>query len=196
MRSKTLQDIPPGAFSLISIQIDRFLNPNSPPPTNADFQVFKGLKNLRIVRIRQVPVKDSAFAFLANNPDLEDLQLEKTDISGEVLQHIESLPKIRQLALSGSSRFTGKGLQRIICLPQLAFLIVYDTHFDDAAVEALSVCQKLSRLHLENTAVTDQGLRQLQSLKSLTSLTLRNSTKISAPAIAVFRAALPQCKVD
>mgnify|MGYP000290615098 FL=1 len=73
-------------------------------------------------------------------------------------------------------------------------LIVYGTSLDDESVAELSPCLRLRRLHLENTLVTDASLPVLQSL-GLTELTLRN-TKLSPAAIAAFKKARPECKID
>jgi hypothetical protein len=86
-------------------------------------------------------------------------------------------------------------MEQAAYLPVLEDLELYATQFNDASVTALAVCQNVHRLHLWNTGVTDAGLQQLQSLNSLTWLTI-SATKATDSAIAAFKAAKPQCKVD
>jgi hypothetical protein len=146
--------------------------------------------------VRDLPqLTDAAFAFLADNPGLTSLKLESTSVSDGVLKFIAGFKSLKTLHIHNSRTFTGKGMEQAAYLPVLEDLELYATQFNDASVTALAVCQNVHRLHLWNTGVTDAGLQQLQSLNSLTWLTI-SATKATDSAIAAFKAAKPQCKVD
>jgi hypothetical protein len=191
---KTAQDIPAGEFDLVELQLN-CSNTNLPPPKNADFEVFNGLKTLRVVTIQSTPLTDDAFAFLADNSELTDLTFQATPVSDKVLACIAGLRQLKNLQIFHARDFTGKGLAQAAFLPELVTLYLYDTQFDDASAAALSACQNVQRLHLWNTPITDRGFKTIQTLKSLTWLTV-SATKVSSADIEKFKEANPQCKVD
>ncbi len=189
------QVIPDGAYDIIGIYFERFGSP-LPQPTDAEFKVFNGLKTLRNMYVRSAPkLTDDAFAFLADNPDLTSLRLANTGVSERLLKHIVGLKNLKTLDISNVRDLTGKGMKEAAYLPVLEELVLQGTQFSNASVAVLSACQNLQQLNLRSTAVTDAGLEHLQSLSRLTSLFI-SGTKVTDKAIAEFKAAHPQCKVE
>ena len=54
---------------------------------------------------------------------------------------------------------------------------------------------KLEGLHLAGSPITDAGLKQLHSLKSLTKVYLKDA-KVTEAGVAELRKALPRCEVN
>ncbi|WP_171184724.1 leucine-rich repeat domain-containing protein [Alienimonas chondri] len=59
--------------------------------------------------------------------------------------------------------------------PKLVGVLADRTDFNDADLRAVVRCEQMSRLHLEETAVTDAGFAELPELPSLTILRLANT---------------------
>ena len=74
-------------------------------------------------------------------------------------------------------------------------LLLEGREFGDEACSHIARMRFLEKLWLNNTDVSDHGLRQLSGLKSLTELRILQS-QISAGALAELRRALPRCKVE
>ena len=74
-------------------------------------------------------------------------------------------------------------------------MLLEGREFGDEACSHIARMRFLEKLWLNNTDVSDHGLRQLSGLKSLTELRILQS-QISAGALAELRRALPRCKVE
>jgi len=72
---------------------------------------------------------------------------------------------------------------------------IADSDFGDYAIHSLSRCQKLSKVTLNSTTLTDEGLKALARLKSLKYLNVRK-TQVTRAGLQKFQSALPQCDVD
>jgi serine/threonine protein kinase len=189
------QVIPDGTYDIIGIYFERFGSP-LPQPTDAEFKVFNGLRTLRQIYVRSAPkLTDDAFSFLADNPDLTSLTLANTGVSERLLKHIVGLKNLKTLDIGNARDLTGKGMKDAAYLPVLEKLILGGTQFNNASAAVLSACQNLQQLNLRSTAVTDAGFEHLQSLGRLTSLVI-SGTKVTDKAIAAFKEAHPQCKVE
>jgi hypothetical protein len=66
----------------------------------------------------------------------------------------------------------------------------------DSPVESLSGLGKLEMLALEDTAITDSGLDNLQRLKGLRKLSLRGSGHITAESTVRFAQAVPGVTIE
>ena len=67
---------------------------------------------------------------------------------------------------------------------------------DDDDVRYIAVTfRKIYGLHLDGTRVTDEGLEHLYGLKSLTRVTL-NNTQVTQQGVADLQAALPDCSIE
>jgi Leucine-rich repeat (LRR) protein len=194
IRVQSAQDIPAGEFDLVELTLDSS-KPGLPQPKEADFEVFNGLTKLRAVHMFYTPLSDAAFAFLAGNPELTSLTLAQVPVSDKILAHINGLTQLKNLQIYHARDFTGKGLAKAAFLPELVTIYFYDTQFDDAGAAALAACPNVQRLHLFKTPVTDRGFKTIQTLKSLTWLTV-SGTQVSSADIEKFKEANPQCKVD
>jgi serine/threonine protein kinase len=210
------EQIPAGEWEVVGLWFDRLNTPTGREPVSeADFVAHTAsLTKLRHVFVRQVALSDTAFTFLAANPDLERLTLEGVPVTNAVLGHLTRLEKIWDLNINGSADFTGHGLEQMAALSELRVFIAYNTRFDDAAARVLATAPRLRHAHLAATALTDTGLRALMASRSLEELCLDlnaisdtalaelarmkslrrlllNGTPVSEGAVAAFRRARP-----
>lgn len=182
---KTERDLPAGKFDIVELNFDR-LNSVLPPPADADFRVFNGLKTLRRVWVRTPGLGDEAFAFLAANPDLAWLNLEGvSDLTDDVLLYLANARKLALCYITGAKNFTGSGLAQMRWLPALTNADFFGASFSDDGLKALAACKQLKTLRLTGGAATDAGFAPLRGLKSLTSLTVSNCAFGDAAAAAI-----------
>ena len=69
-----------------------------------------------------------------------------------------------------------------------------NTRITDEGVKALGDLQQLTHLGLSGTYVTDEGIQHLHNLKNLTSITL-GRTNVTIDGVAALKRALPDCDI-
>lgn len=115
------------------------------PALQADFFVSKkyerkNLENLSkvseqlvILNLAKMPVKDEDLALIANFPNLERLNLNQTDITGNTIEQLKKCKKLESIALAGT-KISKENLQKILDLPSLKEVFVWNTAIDEATV--------------------------------------------------------------
>jgi len=103
----------------------------------------------------------------------------------EVLVHLESLPSLQGLDLSGSN-VSDTGLKYLPKLTELRHLNLLNTRVSDDGMSHLKHCEKLRSLWLGRTQVGDAGLRYLQCLRDLEYLCL-SSTHVTDVGLEYLR---------
>ncbi len=167
---KTAKDIPSGKFELAELNFDGY-----PPELgllkDTDFQVFNGLRDLQRVFVRVVGPNADSFAFLAGNDELNWIILEGVSgLTDGVLAHLATAAKIKNLSITGAGKFTGKGIDKLACLPVLEHVDLMSCPLTDDAIKALATCGKLTSLRVSSSACTDDGLAALAAAPSLQTL--------------------------
>ncbi|MDZ4402556.1 protein kinase [Prosthecobacter sp.] len=171
-------EIPAGRFDIIELTFER-LNSVLPPAKDADFAAFNGLRDLRRVHFRPMHngLSDAAFAFLANNSELTNLNFEGANaLTDEVLTHIAGLKKLDYLAIQYADSFTGKGLDKIAGASSITNLEFLASGITDEGMKAISTFKKLQAVRLTSPKITAAGFAALTHLKTLVTLTLNGST--------------------
>ncbi|MFD2519318.1 FN3 associated domain-containing protein [Emticicia soli] len=122
---------------------------NGSPALEAEFFVSrkfdrKSLENLSKVKeqlvelsLAKMPVKDEDIALIAKFPNLEKLNLNQTDITGNTLDQLAQCKLLNSVALSGTKISKDK-LQKLLILPALTEVFVWNTSLDSVAIQALS----------------------------------------------------------
>ena len=170
----TAKDIPAGRFDIIELNLDR-LNSVMPPLKTPDMAALNGLRDLRRVNIRpaQPGLDDAAFAFLADNDELNWLNLEGVpDVTDALLPHLASAKKLDYLAIQYATKFTGRGLDQIAGAASITTLETLTCGITDEGLRAISTFKKLQTFRTNSPDITTAGFATLTSLKTLTSLTL------------------------
>jgi hypothetical protein len=92
--------------------------------------------------------------------DLEDLCLDRCEISDEAMPHISRHRRLTRLTLN-ETPITDKGVAYISNLTELTVLELRGTRASDAAVEYLMGLKSLQELDLRGTQVTSDGIKKL-----------------------------------
>jgi hypothetical protein len=121
------------------------LNPNAQPPNPAWLRNLLGIDFV-----------SNVVAIYSSRPD--------------TLDHLKSLPQLRQLYLD--AQITDDGLEIVRGLTHLQELQLSGTGITDVGLERLSGLTDLRGLHLTKVGITDAGLKYLKRLPRLQTLTL------------------------
>lgn len=177
---KSEQDIPEGDFQIVYLWFDRWLNgPPQPPPPAAEFEVLRAVKTLRYVWLRLPKLHESAYAFLADNANLQTLTLEGSDSTDDTLVTLGGLKHLESVSISDAHRLTGHKLAGSAWLPRVQHLDLLNSAIDDEAAAAMTNCTRLTHLRVTGTAITYEGLRNIVSLRRLTELLAGNCRNIN-----------------
>jgi serine/threonine protein kinase len=171
-------EIPPGRFDIIELTFER-LGSVLPPAKDADFAAFNGLRDLRRVHFRPMHngLSDAAFAFLAGNSELTNLNFEGANaLTDGVLTHIAGLKKLDFLAIQYAESFTGQGFDKIAGAASITNLELMGSGITDEGMRAVSTFKKLQSFRTTSPKITAAGFAALTSLKTLVTLTLNGTT--------------------
>jgi len=168
---KSEEDIPEGDFQIVYLWFDRWLRgpPQAPPPA-ADFEVLRSVKTLRFAFLRLPGLPESAYSFLAVNTDLDTVFLEGADATDNILATLALLPHLKKLSISNSPRLIGRALAGAAWLNRIEHVDLLNSGLDDERLEILTNCTRLVHLAVEGTAISQEGLGHLASLRRLTEL--------------------------
>lgn len=156
--------------------------------------VLGGLPKLKALKHRSTAVTDYGMELLSKNETLENMLIQDFGITDQSGQHLAKLGKLSQLEIfrcqgfgdEGVLALKGLGLQRLTLrdLPVVG----------DRALEVFTDLPKLKRLYLhELSSVSDEGLKNLESLKALELLDIWSVPQMSDATLDVI-AKLPNLK--
>lgn len=196
IRIDAKEKIPSGKWDVVEVWFDRSVAPPGlSPVTERDFLLhMSGLRYLERFFIRDIPLSELSYTFLAQNPNLTSVVIERAGVTDAVLRDLEGLRNLKVLTINTSVAFTGRGLEKLACLPGLEDAIFYWTGCGDAVAEVLSTCPRLRQAHLERTMLSDAGLAKLAKVASLKKINL-GGCLVTDGGLAAFRQALPECEI-
>ncbi|MBK8091676.1 MAG: protein kinase [Verrucomicrobiaceae bacterium] len=128
------------------------------------------------------------------------------------------LPEVHVLSLAHQKAFTSKGIEQLRVLRQINNIQFTGTKVNDSCLKIITALPSLCVLNFDNTMITDQGVAELNSRQDYISLDFTNCditdaaaktlasfkrlkqlrlgrTKVTATAIQMLRAALPDCNI-
>ncbi|HEX4130988.1 MAG TPA: protein kinase [Pirellulales bacterium] len=139
-------------------------------------------------------ITDAAVRTLAGRfQGMQALSASETSITGEGFDAFKG-KAIGYLNLSGC-RLSAKGFAAICDLKTINKLLLGGCPLKADDLADLSRHTELVELHLDYSKITDAGLRHLEPLTALTTLTL-TGTQVSAAGVAKLQKALPKCKIE
>jgi hypothetical protein len=166
-------------------------------PTYETTWLGKLLRDDSLVTVTRASLGESTtdewLANLQSMNDLQELMVQKTNVSGAGLAHLQGLNQLQLLDLFGS-KVNDVGLAQLQGFRRLQLLGLQDTNVSDAGLAHLRRLSQLQQLVLTGTKVTDAGLVHLQGLSQLQALYLAN-TKITNDGVRKLHQALPNCKI-
>jgi putative heme-binding domain-containing protein len=138
-------------------------------PHDADLAYFKGLTSLRTLKLHAaVDVTDKGLRHLSALTELRELDLSRTEITGDGLRYLQNLKKLKILRLFGNRLLRDESLAY---LKNLSSLEVLDLdaceHVTDSSVVHLKNVTTLRQLNLASTDITKSGLMVLRGLPNL-----------------------------
>jgi hypothetical protein len=153
--------------------------------------LVEAIKNLRILALDGCPISDDGLVHLGHLGTVTALSLARTKIEGSQLRHLGSLSGVMALELSGCP-LKDPDLQSLAPLytgtaPGMK-LLLGKTPIGDADLANISAFTNLTHLSLNETKVSDAGLRHLYSLK-LAVLDLRG-TEVTAEGVKQLKQAI------
>ena len=158
------------------------------------------LPNLRQLELAQTAVTSEGLRALESAPSLQELTLMGPQFDDKTLEILKRLRNLRQLAIHGGS-VTDEGLKHLIDYPVLESFVVSASpiprdapQITDNGLAHVSKT-KISRLFISRAAITDAGLKHLETMKTLRSLTL-NDTDVTTEGLESLKKALPALRVS
>jgi len=120
--------------------------------------------HLRSLRLSGTGMTETAFSrFDSVGTNLEMLDLSRTQLGDDGVQHLRHLHELKTLHLAGT-RVTDEGLRHLAELPSLEVLNLDHTSVSDAGITRLAPLANLKELNVADTDVTDDGVRALARL--------------------------------
>ncbi|HEY2250682.1 MAG TPA: hypothetical protein VGH74_06460 [Planctomycetaceae bacterium] len=171
--------------------------------SNAGMGLLERLTNVQVLNLESTRVTDAGLARLSGLSELEDLDLGDLQVTEACLARLQGLKKLRRLNLQGTpagdatllalkgltklrslglfgTLISDQGMAALHGLGDLEVLTLGATRISDAGLLHLSpqAAAHLKELDLQQTQITDSGLKIIGRLKNLELLELR-STRVT-----------------
>lgn len=176
---------------------------------------LEGARSLRKLVLDRLA--SGGLAGAKNLTQLEELELNDSDVRGGDLRHIANLKKLRRLNL-GETPVDAEGLPFLAGLDRLETLGLDETDLDDDGLAHLSNLRALKTLRLDQTGITSKGVKHLAGLTALERLDLDENeigdegiehllglvnlkyldlkgTKVTSQGVDRLQRALPDCRI-
>jgi Leucine-rich repeat (LRR) protein len=140
----------------------------------------------------QIPQKwlggDDRLSRLTDLADVPFLSMENAPVTDASLVHVARLTNLTKLYL-GSTRLTGRYLDKLAPLKQLQYLSLRQLPIDDAKLRTLPTFSNLQYFGLDGTQIGNEGLKELRRFPKLQTLWL-DQTQITDAGLVHFKALL------
>ena len=134
-------------------------------------------------------IPEAGLAHLTANPSLQSLSLEGVKVTGAGFKGSTPLSSVEHVFLNKTA-LDDAGVAHVVrTFPNATVLALNETEITDAGLKSIRKLSRLSSLQLGRTRVTLKGLTELESLAQLNVIVI--PTKLAPSAV---RAALPQCR--
>jgi len=158
-----------------------------------DYQQIHQLSHLKSLSFGK-GFNDAALKALGAMPEVEMLTTNGMDVSDGGVGALATFQNLRTFSIFHPGKsLTGTGLAALVTLPHFENLTVAgSTEFGDAGMAAVATLPHLKGFRTWHSGVTVEGVKQLRSLKELTTLTLGQRlantppTTLSDAAVAVL----------
>ncbi|MFO0964014.1 MAG: hypothetical protein U0793_00310 [Gemmataceae bacterium] len=189
-----------------------WLNLQDKPITDAGLKQLAGIPSLERLYLGNTRITDDGLDVLKTLPALRELRLDNTQVTDDGLKILAKIPTLRDLYLD-KARITSAGLLAFAGHKSLRLINLTPQQVNDETLRFLGVNRMLhllsaartsagerprseddiTALILNQSAVSDDGLRELAGLKSLQLLMLRG-TKTTDEAVEALKKDLPRLK--
>ncbi len=186
-------DLPAGPFTIVGLTR---AGPQPPALTDADMKRLEVVPTLTGFSAHGLAIGvDGLRSLLALKKSLTGLAVGA--VSDEHLKLIGELTELTGLQFGGpGTKVTDDGIAHLAGLTKLLVLVMDDTSITDAGLKKLlGGLPSLSVLSLTNSVVSDDSVPSIANMKMLTRLHLVG-TRITEAGYKKLQAALPNCKIE
>ncbi len=141
----------------------------------AQLRELRQFRNLRVLKLSHVPLRDEGLAWLRTLEELEELTLWCTGLSGPGLEELSELAKLRRLLLAIESRNVKPDLAALAQLSQLRRLQIMGFGFEAMQFRPLAKCHELTTLTISEGQTDDRLLNEFANHPNLRILNLSES---------------------
>lgn len=138
--------------------------------TDAQFSSLNTLTRLNYLDLNEVPITDGIALQISKFPQLKNLSLISTTLTGDQLRLISTLP-LRYLCLF-RTKLDDRTARLFTQIPTLENLMLSDNPLTDAAFPENHKFASLQNLRLDGTLISDQTIANIRNCPSLISLSL------------------------
>jgi hypothetical protein len=172
-----------------------------PDLSDSRYDHLQRLRNVRTIYLYCTGNTDEFLANVSGMVSLESLETELADVSDEGMEHVAQCANLKKLVLYGGRPSVGNvGLAELEGHDRLESLALINTRITDTGLKSVNALVSLRSLTLFNDFanrephLTDEALIGLRGLSSLTSLHL-GGTWFTEAAVDELRRVLPHCKI-
>lgn len=134
-------------------------------------------------------VSDAGLAFLKCLPNLEELSMNETGITGIGFDK-QNCTCLKKLSLRDCRSISEAGLSKLANVTTIESLTLSGANINDSSLVQIARLSNLRELRLDRTSVSDVGLNELLGISELRRLSVRN-TNVSSKGIELLEQALP-----
>ena len=149
---------------------------------------------LRTLWLQETKITADAGLALSKVSTLDMLAMNATDCDDTFLKNLGPLENLTDLGLRGT-QVTSEGMRCIAQFPRLEDLRLYHTAVDDRGVERIAACPSIKFVGISLTSISDDCFEHLAKMPNLQEIDI-NACSVSKQAVAAFKKAAPNCKVD
>lgn len=183
-------------------------------PVDAEIlRKLESLAELEVLHLNHCPVDDAMLASIGNVTSLRELSLNQTQITDAGLRHLERLTNLETIdvsscAIDGSgfkvfdelgdacrikaicahhTQFGREGARIVSGWPSLERLQLSQAGIDDRNIGNFQKCENLRELDVSFNQVTDNGVRRIDRLKHVHTLSLRGNRGVGNNSLAALK---------
>ena len=135
------------------------------------FSQINALENLSAISIRDIPLNEERVRAIAQSSELQQLTLERCQVSRKDIEWLENLDQLTQLSLVGIN-FDGGLVEAIHHLSNLQTLKIENCEISDRELIELANFESLIQIFFKNQDLSAECLSQIGALKQLRYLEL------------------------
>ncbi|MFK7765778.1 MAG: leucine-rich repeat domain-containing protein [Mariniblastus sp.] len=125
---------------------------------------LKTLKRLNFFQLFRATLNEDSMKALSEYPSLAQIRCGQTRVGDAELATLAGMKTLKAIDLSDCNRVSINGLRSLAQCPNLSFLKVYGKNIDDAGMEVVATMRAMKVLGVNDTRVTDKGIKKLAGL--------------------------------
>lgn len=154
-----------------------------PSFTDADLRAIRRLDKVKSLGLWNTAVTDDGCRELARARALDEISILSDILSGRVLEILAQLPALRSLQIHHGPLIGDDGARSLAECTGLRELYLNETAITDQSLAAIGSLRDLWSLALDDTSVSDAGCEALSGMPRL-SLLLLNRTRVTGAGLA------------